>query len=178
MFDINATINAAISEAVEARVRTLVEEFGTRIADLEEANTVLVERLNNAQPQAAITDPATGMDYFQKAALVEVFIERLNDAEWFWNKVNHYVDAHIEQYCGDAITSDTFREAFNGEWERKVGSNDLLGRDEVAGVVRELWNDEFEDEVDDKVDRAVDNIDLSVAVRDVVRDLSFSVSVD
>lgn len=145
MFDINNAINAAIETAVQERFTEMAQQYAnnvgamaeiitkldTRIADLEEANTVLVERLNN---------------------------------------VHEPVDRHEVV----TIAHDTFI----AEWERKVGSNDLLGRDEVAEVVRELWSDEFEDEVDDKVDRAVDNIDLSDAVRNAVRDLSFSVSVD
>jgi hypothetical protein len=194
MFDINNAVNTAIETAVQERFTEMAQQYAnnvgamaeiiakldTRIAELEEANTVLVERINAVQPTPPIDEVPE--DWAKRDQLTNEFVSKLNDQEWFWNKVNAYVDSHIERVYGTPIdrteAADIAKDTFDYEWKRKVGSNDLLGRDEVADIVRELWSDEFEDEVDDKVDRAVDNIDLSEAVRDVVRDLSFSVSVD
>jgi hypothetical protein len=194
MFDINNAINAAIETAVQERftemaqahannvgaMAEIIAKLDTRIAELEEANAVLVERINAVQPTPPIDEVPE--DWAKRDQLTNEFVSKLNDQEWFWNKVNAYVDSHIERVYGEPIdrteAADIAKDTFDYEWKRKVGSNDLLGRDEVAEVVRELWEEDYESEVQDKVDRAVEDIDLSDVVRREVRDLSFSVSVD
>ena len=117
MFDINAIVNTAISEAVNARITTLLQEH---------------------------------------ANVVGAMAERIAELETKLNALDAVVLHHTKAASPD----------------------DVLNREDVADIVRELWSDEFDSEIDDKVERAIDDIDLSDAVRREIRDLSFSITVE
>jgi hypothetical protein len=162
MFDINAIINAAIASAVEAHITDLkqayankmgemaqtFEDYGRqiyalqeasaknyqRISDLEEANKVLVHRLNELAERKPAADP--------------VEIDTLNQKEWFWDKINNYIEKNVGRYG--------------------------MNREEVAEIVRELWSEEFESEVRDVAEREIERYDFDEKITRAVRDYDFS----
>jgi hypothetical protein len=210
MFDINTIIAQALAAAINEAVLPLA----ARISDLEEANTILTNRLNEETVRLALnhdklvervsevrmrTDEARALslalaerqpaetpvppvlsedDYFRRDALVGAFIEKLNSQEWFWDKINAHIEGTIERLDVDNVTTDTFPEMFATQWQRKVGANDLLGRDEVAEIVRELWSEEFEPEVRDVAERVTDDYDFDDKIRRAVRDYDFSEEIE
>jgi hypothetical protein len=155
MIDLNALLGNALQQAVDAATAPLV----ARITELEEAHNVLVLRVNTpAAPAAApvpqvpdLVDFPTGMDCNQKAALVEAFVEKLNNQEWFWGKINDYVAEHIQRYYSECPTTDDVREIVKNNIDDKI--------------------EDIESDLEDKISRAIDDLDLSDAVRDAVRDL-------
>jgi hypothetical protein len=157
MIDLNALLGNALQQAVDTATAPLV----ARITELEEAHNILVQRVN-ALPMAQAAVPApqvpdlvdfpTGMDYNQKAALVEAFVEKLNNQEWFWGKINDHVIEHVERYHGETPTRDDVKEI-------------------AKSTVHELWNDIYETEAQDIAERAIEDHDYSDAVRDAVREL-------
>jgi DNA-binding transcriptional regulator YbjK len=105
---------------------------------------------------------------------VQPLLERINELD---RELNAMQVKAAQAPTSNGISAEQFAELFNAQWNRKVGSNDLLGRDEVAEVIRELWSDEFEGEVSDKVDRAIDDFDFEDKVHDVLRNVSVTLDV-
>lgn len=132
----------------------------------------------NGPKYSGIADPTTGMDYSQRDALTQAFIEKLDNQEWFWDKINAHIESTLERLGDGSVTVDSFPELFATQWQRKVGSNDLLGRDEVAEIVKELWTEDYEPEVCDIAERTVDNYDFEDTIRQALRDYDFSDAVE
>jgi hypothetical protein len=198
-FDINTIINNAIAQAVNEAVLPLA----ARISDLEEANTILTNRLNEETVRLALNHDKlvervselkiklhaldmrvlngvkySGMDYFQQDAITNAFVEKLNAQEWFWDKINHYVDTHIERRESESVTIDSFPELFAVEFNRKADPHAVLSREDVAEVVKELWAEDFEPDVRDIAERTVEDFDMDDKIRCAVRDYNFSDAVE
>jgi hypothetical protein len=180
MFDINATINTAIAQAVEAHMTGIQQIYANRMGEMadrisqldsdlstERANlqmalhriSVLEERKATEAPTevklSGMTDVPTGMDYNQKDALVAAFIDKLNMQEWFWDKVSHYVNEHIERVYGEPVTTYQVKE-----------------------IVKELWTDIYETEVQDIAQRAIEDHDFDDNIRHTLREYDFTSDVE
>jgi len=83
MIDINAIVNAVIATAVAEATRPLVERINVLEKHLMQAHTF--------ERNTDVTVP------------VDVAADALNTQEWFWEKINNYVDARIEKAVDQAI---------------------------------------------------------------------------
>jgi hypothetical protein len=187
--DINAIISAAIAAEVNSNLTDLKQSYAnnigamaeiiakldTRIGNLELANNTLAARLNDLQPTPPIDEVPS--DWFARDALTNQFIEKLDTQEWFWDKLGRFIDERIERVHGEPITAESFPELFATQWQRKVGANDLLGRDEVAEVVKELWSEDYEQDVQDMIDRGIEDHDFEDQIRSALRNASISIDI-
>jgi hypothetical protein len=126
---------------------------------LNEAITHAVENYLASRPAVAPTPTPTPPedilnDYFQRDTLVNAFVEKLDNQEWFWNKVGNYVDQHIERVYGAPVT-----------------------REEVAEVVKELWDEDYESEVENLIENKMGNEDIETVVRNALRDATISIDI-
>ena len=112
MIDLNTIISQALAAAVQQATAPLQE----RIAALEAQSANRHERLRVLE--GALTDrvaalennPAQGVD-----TTLEETLQRLDNQEWFWNKIRRFADAVVEsevaQHCetydhNDFVTED------------------------------------------------------------------------
>jgi hypothetical protein len=180
--DINAIVSAIIAEEVNSHMTGLMQAYANKMGELHARITHLdahIGHLNarigslEAVPVDEIPD-----DYFKRDALTNQFIEKLNNQEWFWDKVNRYVDEHIERVYGAPINQAEAaiiaKDTFDAEWNKKVGSNDLLGRDEVGEVIKELWDEDYRTEVEDIAESAVTDHDFEDQIKRALRDATIS----
>lgn len=96
-------INLIISNALTAAITSAIAPLNERIAVLEKNEEYLTNRiaaLEAAAPQPVGVDPKT---------LAEASLNYLNDQEWFWSKINDYVerqmDDHLQTYDHDSYDS-------------------------------------------------------------------------
>ena len=152
MFDINAVINAAISQAIHNAIAPFndrVNALTHRINELEEANTILADLCNKQNLRIDEETVRLSLNH-------DKLVERVSEA-------------HIKLQALDAVVLNHTKAA---------SPNDLLNRDAVADVVRDLWSDEFESEVRDIAERTVDDYDFEDKIRRAVRDHDFSDAVE
>lgn len=127
MIDINALLAQALKSAVDEAVKPLV----SRIEELE----------NRAQSVTVAVDE-------------KQVVEALNSQEWFWDKINRYVDGQIEsaidEHCG-TYDHDQYDEVYS-EW----------GSESSSEFVRE---DDLMDKVENKIRKAVQDLEISVSIR-------------
>ena len=135
MFDINAIINAAITAAVTEATKPLLERITALETKLTEAK--LFEQTTN------VTIP------IDEAKMVEAF----NSQEWFWDKINGFVESRVEEAMADHCSSydhDEYDNMYN-EW----------GGEDPDDFVKDGYLD---DQIVEKVN-------------DVLRNASFSISI-
>lgn len=136
MIDIN--INAILSQALAAAVQQATAPLLKRIAALEYQSANRHERLRVLE--GALTDrvaalennPAQGVD-----TTLEETLERLDNQEWFWNKIRNFTDTAVEQ----AI------EEHNEHWDH----DDFVTEDKLDDYVQK---DSFRDEIEDVLNNA------------------------
>lgn len=111
MFDINAIVNAAITEAVNARITEVLQQHANTVAALAERVTALETKLTEAALFAQTNNVTIPID---EAKMVEA----LNSQEWFWEKLQRFavgaaeaaMDDHLQTYdhdSYDAVVSDS-----------------------------------------------------------------------
>lgn len=142
MFDINAIINAAITAAVTEATKPLL----ARIEALENNPAIGVDTTLAARVTAIENKPAVQVD---EASMVEAF----NSQEWFWDKINGFVESRVEEAMADHCSSydhDEYDNMYN-EW----------GGEDPDDFVKDGYLD---DQIVEKVN-------------DVLRNASFSISI-
>ncbi len=118
MFDINTLINEAIAKAVDARLVPLMETHANVVGELARRIAKLEGQIA-AQERGEFSERQT-----------DAFVNHLNNQEWFWNKVNAYVDRHIAD--GEYLDKDDFQDLF----DRAIEDVDL--EHQVRAEVRQL----------------------------------------
>jgi hypothetical protein len=172
MFNINDMVNTAISTAVAQAVRPLVE----RIEDLEAANHLLAQR---AAQETATPKPQTAGgyldEYYLSKSYKEQFVEHLDCQEWFWGKVNDYVQEAMERY--GATDSDGVKAVVKIALadERQELKQELF--DELKEDLTSEIKEELESDLEDMVDRQVNDIDLDDHIRRALRNASISIDI-
>ena len=134
MIDLNTIISQALAAAVQQATAPLLE----RIAALEAQSANRHERLRVLE--GALTDrvaalennPAQGVD-----TTLEETLERLDNQEWFWNKIRNFTDTAVEQ----AIENHTDMYAHD----------DFVTEDKLDDYVTK---DSFRDEIEDVLNNA------------------------
>ena len=134
MFDINKIINDTIAAAVSTHITTLQQEYANKMAEMAEKITALETRL-----LALENNPAQGVD-----TTLEEALQRLDDQEWFWDKLRRFADgaveSAIEQHCEEYDHDDM------------VMKHELPDMDDY--VTKDYLDSEVRDAVHDKLDNA------------------------
>jgi len=124
MIDINAVLSQALKAAVDEALKPLIE----RIEALENRPVVQVDESR--------------------------MVDELNTKEWFWDKVNRYVDGQIEEAIDEHCTNydhDQYDEVYN-EW----------GCESTAEFARAH---DIQEAISEKISRAVRDLDITVSIR-------------
>ena len=160
MIDIN--INAIISQALAAAVQQATAPLLERIAALEAQSANRHERLRVLE--GALTDrvaalennPAIGIDTtlekriaaLEAATQPEEALQRLDNQEWFWDKIRRFTDSAvesaIEQHC------------------EEYDHDDMVMKHELPDMDDYVTKDDLRDEVSDAVHDKLDNATLSI----------------
>lgn len=139
---LQSTLNNAIATAVAEATKPLL----ARIEALENNPAIGVDTTLEARVKVLEEKPAVQVDIKQA-------IEELNNAEWFWEKVNGFVESRVGEAMADHCTSydhDQYDEVYN-EW----------GSDTPGEFVRDA---DLDEKIEDRVN-------------DVLRNASFSISI-
>jgi len=132
MFDINNIINAALNAAVTTAITPLLERIDNLDAICQTQHEGMVAMRDRI---TALETKLTEAALFAQTSNVTItideakMVEALNDQEWFWSKINDYVerqmDDHLQTYdhdSYDAVVSD---------------SDDFVKSDDLEDTVRE-----------------------------------------
>jgi hypothetical protein len=150
MFDLNQILSAALNAAVAEAIKPLVEQIAVlerRIDTLSSQHVAIGERL-----AALENNPAQGVE---PAPVIDEakMVEALNSQEWFWEKVNNYVDAGIERAIDDHCST------YNHDDYDSVVSN--WNDEDPADFLRE---GDLHDQIDDRVNETLRNATFSISI--------------
>jgi hypothetical protein len=158
MFDLNQILSAALNAAVAEAIKPLVE----RITALEEGCVGIDPRLLE-QRVALLETKLTEAKLFEQTTNVTIpideakMVEALNSQEWFWEKVNAYIETGIDDRMERAIDDhcstydhDDY-DALHNEWGGEEASDFVKERD-LGETVRE------------HVEEALNNATFSVSI--------------
>ena len=133
MFDINAIVNAAITEAVNARITEVLQQHANTVAALAERVAALETKLTEANLFTQMT-PAT--------ITADAFVTHLDQQEWFWEKLQNKIDASVEQsmdnHC-ETYDHDSYDEAAS-KVDDLPDLDDYVTRDEVRSEIEDVLN--------------------------------------
>jgi hypothetical protein len=153
---------SAVQSALDAHIKRMVEEAVTplleRITALENnpaqgVDTTLTDRV------VALETKLTEAALFEKNTNVTIpideakMVEALNSQEWFWEKVNNYVDAGIERAIDDHCST------YNHDDYDSVVSN--WNDEDPADFLRE---GDLHDQIDDRVNETLRNATFSISI--------------
>jgi hypothetical protein len=177
MFDINAVINSAITEAVQASLAQVKQEHLNaiglasnaafdRLAAFEAQLMAARDRISALEDQAIVTsnrinDRITALETKLTEAnlftqmtpatiTADAFVTHLDQQEWFWEKLQNRIDATIES----AI--DTHCETYDHDNYDEIASkvDDLPDLDDYA------TKDELRSEIEDVLNNATLSLSL------------------
>lgn len=174
MIDFNAVITAAITTSITNAVETATAPLKAQIEKLE-------ERLSATQAIlpvkfAAIAETASRLETNMAAmnsriVNPEPLATALNDQEWFWNKINDYVDRDINNYdFYDAICSTLNRITLENYLNPDKLQEQISDAVSESSAVRKAVKDVAEHYLNEQ-------FDMEDAVKEAVKDLTFEVSV-
>ena len=150
--NINAIISQALAAAVSTHITTLQQEYANKMAEMAQQIAALdthlaeaIDRIAALENQALVVsdavdkrllalenNPAQGVD-----TTLEETLQRLDNQEWFWNKLRNFTDTAVEQ----AIENHT------DCWDH----NDFVTEDKLDDYVTK---DSFRDEIEDVLNNA------------------------
>lgn len=136
MFDINAIVNAAITEAVNARITEVLQQHANTVAALAERVAALETKLTEAALFAQTTNVTIPID---EAKMVEA----LNDQEWFWEKMQRFAAGAAEAAMDDHTSTYD-----HDEYDSHIGDDDK----------------HFDGDIEDAVRDAIGNLTFEVSV--------------
>jgi hypothetical protein len=158
MFDLNQILSAALNAAVQQAIKPLVE----RIAALEEGCVGIDQRLLE-QRVALLETTLTEAKLFEQTTNVTIpideakMVEALNSQEWFWEKINAYIETGIEDRIERAI--DDHCSNYNHDDYDSVVSN--WNDEDPADFLRE---GDLHDQIDDRVNETLRNATFSISI--------------
>ena len=150
--NINAIISQALAAAVQQAIQPLQQEYANKMAEMAQQIAALdthlaeaIDRIAALENQALVVsdavdkrllalenNPAQGVD-----TTLEETLQRLDNQEWFWNKIRNFTDTAVEQ----AIENHT------DYWDH----NDFVTEDKLDDYVTK---DSFRDEIEDVLNNA------------------------
>jgi hypothetical protein len=164
MFDLNAIVNAAIATTVDARLTEVLQQHANIVGALAERITALESDAFAMRDNiTALETKLTEAKLFEQTTNVTIpideakMVEALNSQEWFWEKVNAYIETGIEDRIERAIDDhcssydhDDY-DALHNEWGGEEASDFVKERD-LGETVRE------------HVEEALNNATFSVSI--------------
>ena len=130
MFDINALINTAITEAVTQQFTTLQQEYANKIGEMAVKISELETKL--ALAELNVTVP------IDEAKMVEA----LNSQEWFWEKLRTKVDDVVDKAMEDHTS--TYNHDDYDDASRQISDidpDDFIRSDDLTDAVRDVLGD-------------------------------------
>jgi hypothetical protein len=158
MFDLNQILSAALNAAVAEAIAPLVK----RITALEEGCVGIDQRLLE-QRVALLETKLTEAKLFEQTTNVTIpideakMVEALNSQEWFWEKINAYIETGIEDRIERAI--DDHCSNYNHDDYDNVVSN--WNDEDPADFLRE---GDLHDQIDDRVNETLRNATFSISI--------------
>ena len=158
MFDLNQILSAALNAAVAEAIAPLVK----RITALEEGCVGIDPRLLE-QRVALLETKLTEAKLFEQTTNVTIpideakMVEALNSQEWFWEKINAYIETGIEDRIERAI--DDHCSNYNHDDYDSVVSN--WNDEDPADFLRE---GDLHDQIDDRVNETLRNATFSISI--------------
>jgi hypothetical protein len=136
---IQSALNAAIATAVAEATKPLI----ARIEALENNPAIGTDTVLEARVMTLETK-LTEAKLFEQTTNVTVpidekrMVEALNSQEWFWEKVNNYIDGKIEEAIDDHLSNydhDQYDEMYN-EWGGESVS-DFVKDDDIESQIND-----------------------------------------
>lgn len=156
MFDINAVINAAITQAVDSHVRGLVAAQDLQTQALEQMQVRLNDMAQRLEMLSASVHGQVGQQLNADLA------QQLDNAKWFWDRVSKFV---VSEESG-------LRRAFEDMAEESVVDERFMRK-----LIRLLDFDSVVSDALDNIDLA-DKFDIKDAVNDALEDIKLLDSVE
>lgn len=144
--NINAILSQALAAAVQQAIQPLQQEYANKMAEMAQQIAALETRL-----LALENNPAQGVDTtlerritaLEAATQPEEALQRLDNQEWFWDKLRRFTDgaveSAIEQHCEEYDHDDMLMRDALPDMDDYV-TKDYL-RDEVSDAVRDILED-------------------------------------
>ena len=168
MIDFNTILSAAITASINTAIEQAVAPLKAQIEELQ-------TRLNATQ--------TTMNDRVISAAAIAV---ALDDQEWFWNKINNYVDQHMEarhpQPQQDTLSPEQTQQVrniateliLNIDYTDAIGdafSNSSIVEDAVEHYIKDYdFSEIVADNVEGVVENQLSNYDFREIVGDILED--------
>ena len=130
MFDINALINTAITEAVTQQFTTLQQEYANKIGEMALKISELETKLALAELNVTIPIDEAKM------------VEALNSQEWFWEKLRTKVDDVVDKAMEDHTS--TYNHDDYDDASRQISDidpDDFIRSDDLTDAVRDVLGD-------------------------------------
>lgn len=130
MFDINALINTAITEAVTQQFTTLQQEYANKIGEMAVKISELETKLALAELNVTIPIDEAKM------------VEALNSQEWFWEKLRTKVDDIVNKAMEDHTS--TYNHDDYDDASRQISDidpDDFIRSDDLTDAVRDVLGD-------------------------------------
>jgi len=153
MIDINAIISQALAAAVQQAIQPLQQEYANKMAEMAQQIAALDTHLAEAIDRIAALEnnPAQGVDTtlekriaaLEAATQPEEALQRLDNQEWFWNKIRNFTDSAvesaIEQHCEEYDHDDMVMK------HELPDMDDYVTKDDLDSEVRDAVRDTLED---------------------------------
>ena len=136
--NINTIISQALAAAVQQALQPLQQEYANKMAEMAQQIAALETRL-----LALENNPAQGVD-----TTLEETLQRLDNQEWFWNKIRRFTDGAVEQAV----------EQHCEEYDH----DDMVMKHELPDMDDYVTKDDLRDEISDAVHDKLDNATLSI----------------
>ena len=130
MFDINALINTAITEAVTQQFTTLQQEYANKIGEMAVKISELETKLALAELNVTVSIDEAKM------------VEALNSQEWFWEKLRTKVDDVVDKAMEDHTS--TYNHDDYDDASRRISDidpDDFIRSDDLTDAVRDVLGD-------------------------------------
>jgi len=154
MIDINTIITQALNTAIATAVAEATKPLLARIEALENNPAIGTDTVLEARVMTLETK-LTEAKLFEQTTNVTIpideakMVEALNSQEWFWEKVNNYIDGKVEEAIDDHLSNydhDQYDEMYN-EW----------GGESVSDFVKD-------DNIEEQINDALRNASFDVRV--------------
>lgn len=177
MFDLNAIISTAITQAVDSHVRGLLAVQDAQTQELERMQIRLNEMTQRVEMLSASLHGQVGQQLNADLA------QQLDNAPWFWNRVSKFVLREesglrraFEDMAEEAVTDERFMRKLIGLMDFDDVVSDALDNIDLADKfdVKDAVNDALEDM--NFLD-SVEDEDFSNKVKEVLGELTFSLDI-
>lgn len=141
MIDLNTLISNALIAAVQHAVAPLNERIAVLESDLARAVSVVEQRTERI---AALETKLTEANLFTQTSNATItidearMVEALNSQEWFWSKINDYVERQMDDHTS-SYDHDDYDSAVS-KVDDLPDLDDYVTRDELRSEIEDVLN--------------------------------------